>query len=95
MSKTDRPTKLYFKGEYDATGQPLEFFGGFPGEYDPIPARDLGADDTAALTEAQWRVLDSDTGKRLYQKSEPTKRTDDTAADKLDEAIASAITLPA
>jgi hypothetical protein len=95
MSKADRPTKLYFKGQYDATGQPLEFFGGTPSEYDPIPARDLGPDDTAALTEAQWRVLESDTGKRLYQKSEPTNRTDDTAAEKLDEAIASDTTPPA
>src|SRR5688572_2799906 len=57
MSKADRPTKLYFKGEYDATGQPLEWFGGVPSEYDPIPARDLGPDDTALLTEAQWKVL--------------------------------------
>lgn len=74
MSKADRPDKLYFKGEYDATGQPLEFFGGMPGEYDPIPARDLGPDDTALLTEAQWKVLESENGRRLYQKTEPAAR---------------------
>ena len=79
MSKT-RPTELYFKGGYDATGQPLEFFGGVPGEYDPIPARDLGPDDTALLTEAQWKVLDSDTGKRLYQKTEPAARSSEGTA---------------
>lgn len=79
MSK-ERPANLYFKGGYDATGQPLEFFGGVPGEYDPIPARDLGPDDTALLTEAQWKVLDSDTGKRLYQKTEPANRDTETAA---------------
>jgi hypothetical protein len=74
MSKQDRPTHLSFKGELDAQGHPLEFFGGVPSQYDPIPARDLGPDDTAALTEAQWRVLESDNGKRLYQRSEPTTR---------------------
>jgi len=79
MSKADRPTKLYFKGEYDALGQPLEFFGGMPGQYDPIPARDLGPDDTALLTEAQWRVLESDNGKRLYQKTEPAHHAPEAA----------------
>lgn len=74
MSK-DRPTHLYFNGGYDATGQPLEFFGGMPGEYDPIPARDLGPDDTALLTGVQWKVLDSDTGKRLYHRTEPKDGT--------------------
>ena len=80
MSKTDRPTRLYFKGEYDSYGQPLEFFGGVPSQYDPIPARDLGPDDTAALTEAQWKVLDSPNGQRLYQRSEPKNRDPETAA---------------
>jgi hypothetical protein len=80
MSKADRPTKLYFKGEYDATGQPLEWFGGVPSEYDPIPARDLGPDDTALLTEAQWKVLESESGKRLYQKTEPAAHAPEASA---------------
>lgn len=76
MSKQDRPTRLYFKGQYDATGAPLEWFGGMPSIYDPIPARDLGPDDTAALTEAQWKVLESENGRRLYQRTEPKDRDD-------------------
>ncbi len=82
MSKADRPKNLYFKGEYDSTGQPLEWFGGMPSIYDPIPARDLGPDDTALLTEAQWKVLESENGKRLYQKTEPAQH-DDRAAQPL------------
>lgn len=81
MSKSDRPTKLYFKGTYSAAGTPLEWFGGMPGEYDPIPARDLGPEDTALLTEAQWKVLESPNGQRLYQKTEPVKH-DERAAIK-------------
>lgn len=82
---TDRPKRLFFKGTYDAYGAPLEFFGGVPGEYDPIPARDLGPDDTAALTEAQWDVLESPNGKRLYQKTEPVHH-DERAAQPLSVA---------
>lgn len=88
MSKNDRPTKLYFKGTYTAEGRPLEWFGGMPGEYDPIPARDLGPEDTAALTEAQWAVLESENGKRLYQKTEPAKH-DERAAIKPEPAPSS------
>jgi hypothetical protein len=92
MSKADRPNRLYFKGQYDSYGAPLEFFGGVPGEYDPIPARDLGPEDTALLTEAQWRVLESENGKRLYQKTEPVNH-DERAEIQPDTA--SATTSPA
>lgn len=81
MSK-DKPNRLYWIGSYDADGQPLEYFGGVPGERDPIPARDLTPEDTAQLTEAQWAAIESDTGKRLYQKTEPKRERDDRAIVK-------------
>lgn len=86
MSKADRPNRLYFIGQYDADGRPLEYFGGMPGQYDPIPARDLTPEDVAALTEAQWECIESPTGKRLYQKTEPKRERDDRATVKPDPA---------
>lgn len=71
MSKTDQPAQLYWIGQYDAAGRPLEFFGGEAGVYDPIPARDLTPAETAALTEAQWAAITSETGKRLYSATMP------------------------
>jgi hypothetical protein len=66
-----KPKQLYWIGDRDADGKPLEFFGGMPGVYDPIPARDLTPDETAGLTEAQWECIDSPAGKRLYRRTEP------------------------
>lgn len=61
-----KPKQVYWIGERNAEGQPLEFFGGVAGVRDPIPARDLSPDETAELTEAQWECINSPTGKRLY-----------------------------
>lgn len=66
-----RPKQLYWIGDRDAAGQPLEYFGGVAGVRDPIPARDLTPEETAELTEAQWECIDSPTGKRLYRRTEP------------------------
>lgn len=60
-----RPKTLKYIGPRDRDGRALEWFGATT-EYEAIPARDLDADDTAALTEAQWNVLESENGKRLY-----------------------------
>lgn len=69
-----KPKQLFWIGDRDADGRPLEFFGGMPGIYDPIPARDLSEEETAALTEAQLACIDSPTGKRLYRRTEPETR---------------------
>lgn len=66
-----RPKQLYWIGDRDAAGQPLEYFGGVAGVRDPIPARDLTPEETAELTEAQWECIDSPTGKRLYRRTDP------------------------
>lgn len=57
-----KPDALQFIGPKDANGQPLEWFGGAT----PIPARDLTAEDLAGFGAAEWALLDSPTGKRLY-----------------------------
>lgn len=78
---TNRPKNLYWVGERDANGQPLEYFGVGPGGREPIPAMDLGPDETAQLTEAQWEALDSPTGRRLYRRTEPDAKTKAAASD--------------
>ena len=76
MSKADRPKTLTYIGPRDADGVPLEAFRGSAGEYEPIPARDLTPEETEALTEAQWKCIESPDGKRLYRGTEPeTKET--------------------
>ena len=66
-----KPKQLFWIGARNADGRPLERFGGFPGVYDPIPARDLTEAETSALTEAQWECINSDAGKRLYSPTKP------------------------
>lgn len=78
---TNRPSKLYFVGDRDANGQPLEWFGAVPGIREPIPARDLTPDDTAGFSEAQWEALDSPTGRRLYRRTEPAEEKRGANAD--------------
>lgn len=81
MSETKkRPERLYWIGQYDAFGNPLEYFGGVPGERDPIPARDLTPDETAQLTEAQWAAIESDAGRRLYSATKPSARSSATTS---------------
>lgn len=69
-----RPKTLKYIGPKDRDGRPQEWFGATT-EYEAIPARDLDADDTAALTEAQWQVLESENGKRLYGAGEKPSST--------------------
>lgn len=66
-----KPKELFWIGDRDADGRPLEFFGGMAGVYDPIPARDLTPEETAALTEAQLECINSPAGKRMYRRTEP------------------------
>lgn len=66
MSASARPKRLYWIGERDRDGLPLEYFGAMPGVRDPIPAMDLDEAEVAALTEEQWACIESPTGKRLY-----------------------------
>ena len=70
-----KPKQLYWIGDRDAEGKPLEYFGGVAGVRDPIPARDLTPEETAELTEAQWECIDSPTGKRLYRRTEPDQKS--------------------
>lgn len=70
-----RPKTLQFIGPRDANGHPLEWFSGSPGEHEPIPASDLNEADTAALSEAQWTLIDSPAGKRLYAAGKPASST--------------------
>lgn len=77
-----KPKQLYWIGDYDADGRPLEYFGGMPGEYEPIPARDLTPEETAALSEAQWNVIDSPTGKRLYRRTDPRESSSEDTRKK-------------
>ena len=83
-----KPKQLFWIGDRDANGDPLEYFGGVAGIRDPIPTRDLTPDETAALTEAQWQCIDSPTGKRLYQTTGPTpasSKSASTAAPRVDD----------
>lgn len=77
-----KPKQLYWIGPNDANGSPLEHFGGMAGVYEPIPARDLTEDETAALTEAQWECIDSPAGKRLYRRTSPTGSNGQTEASE-------------
>lgn len=77
-----KPKQLYWIGARDHNGQPLEFFGAVAGVREPIPARDLEPDEVAALTEAQWECIESETGKRLYSGSEPSRKPSPSTAAK-------------
>lgn len=88
---TKRPDKLYWIGERDQTGQPLEFFGAVPGVREPIPAMDLDAAWLADASEAQWDALDSPAGRRLYRRTEP-ESTKEKASASTGEAAASSAT---
>ena len=81
-----RPKRLWWIGERDAEGRPLEFFGAVPGVREPIPATDLDEAATAALTEEQWACIESPAGKRLYSASKPStaNQPDATAAPTAD-----------
>lgn len=52
-----------FVGQRDASGQPLEYFHG-------IPARDLTADDVAALTDDQYATVEASA---LYETAQAPK----------------------
>ena len=52
-----RKSAWRFAGELDRDGRPLAYFSG-------IPARDLGADDVATLSEAEYRLVEASP---LYQ----------------------------
>ena len=69
-----KPKTLVYIGARDATGQPLEWFGGEPG-CEPIPAMDLDADTVAGLSEAQWKKINSEAGKRLYAEGKAPSST--------------------
>jgi hypothetical protein len=80
---TDRPDRLFFAGEYDAQGRPLEFFAA-------VPARDLDEADIAALTDGQLAdITGAPEGRRpLYQKTKPANRDEDSPAAQPAEAPA-------
>lgn len=65
-----RPSALFFTGEYDVTGQPLEYFA-------TVPARDLDEQDIANLTDEQLAMIQTERGEgrpALYASSEPKNR---------------------
>lgn len=68
-----KPKQLYWIGDRDANGNPLEFFGAVPGLMEAIPAADLDEAWLADATEAQWEALESPTGRRLYRHTDPSK----------------------
>lgn len=66
MTEPTRATEYTWRGVWDeGAGGWQEWFGD-PVEYGGLPPRDLTADDTAALNEAQWAHLLSPAGQRLY-----------------------------
>ncbi|MDQ3095119.1 MAG: hypothetical protein M3Q82_04035 [Actinomycetota bacterium] len=68
--------KLYFAGQYDASGHPLEYYAAFP-------ARDFDEAEVEALSAADYKMLTSERPsgeKPLYQKTKPSKREADSPA---------------
>lgn len=62
--------KLYFAGQYDASGQPMEYYAAFP-------ARDFDEAEVEALSAADYKMLTSERPngeKPLYQKTKPAHR---------------------
>lgn len=65
--------KLYFAGQYDASGHPLEYYAAFP-------ARDFDEAEVEALSAADYKMLTSERPsgeKPLYQKTKPAHRDPD------------------